>query len=116
MPGTSNALYLGHEIYAATASYGQGITVTPLQMAAAYAAIANGGILKRPYIVDEIRYSDGTIEDFFDEDVRRVIEARTSRLLGAMLISVVEHGHGGKAGVPGYYIVHRSHKDYEGYA
>jgi len=102
--GDISSLDLGYEIYAATASYGQGITVTPLQMAAAYGAIANGGILKRPYIVQEVRYDDETIEKQNSEDVRRVIEPRTSRLLGAMLISVIEHGHGGLAGVDGYYL------------
>lgn len=104
MAGTISSLYLDHEVYAATASYGQGITVTPLQLAAAYAAIANGGILKKPYIIDEIRYPDGTVEKRQGQDIRRVIEAKTSRLLGAMLISVIEHGHGGQAGVPGFYV------------
>jgi len=104
LPGTVSALDTGYEIYGATASYGQGITVTPLQMAAAYAAIANGGILKQPYIVDEVRYADGSVEERHGQDIRRVIEAKTSRLLGAMLVSVIEHGHGGKAGVPGYYM------------
>lgn len=104
LPGDIHSLDLNHEIYDATASYGQGITVTPLQMVAAYGAIANGGILKAPYIVDEIRYPDGTIEKRQPQDIRRVIETKTSRLLGAMLVSVIEHGHGGKAGVPGYYL------------
>jgi cell division protein FtsI/penicillin-binding protein 2 len=73
-------------------------------MAAAYGAIANGGILKAPYIIDEIRHPDGTIEKRQPQDIRRVIETKTSRLLGAMLVSVIEHGHGGQAGVEGYYI------------
>lgn len=92
------------EIFAATGSFGQGITVTPLQMAAAYAAIANGGILKKPYVVDEIRHADGTVEKRQPADVRRVIDERTSRLLGAMLVSVVDNGLGKRAGVPGYYL------------
>lgn len=102
--GDISPLDKGYEIYAATASFGQGITVTPLQMAAAYVAIANGGVLKRPYIVQEIRHPDGTIDSKDSEDIRRVIEPRTARLLGAMLISVIENGHGGDAGVDGYYI------------
>ena len=91
-------------IFAATASFGQGITVTPLQMVVAYAAIANGGILKKPMIVEEVRHADGSKEERHTTDVRRVMEAKTSRLLGAMLISVIEHGHGQRAAVPGYYI------------
>lgn len=92
------------EVFAATASFGQGILVTPLQVAAAYAAIANGGILLRPYIVDEIRYDDGSVDVYTSSEVRRVIQEKTSRLLGAMLVSVIEHGHGARAGVDGYYI------------
>lgn len=102
--GNVSSLDLGPQIYAATASFGQGITVTPLQMAAAYGAIANGGILKQPYIVDEIRKPDGTVETHEPVDVRRVVENKTARLLGAMMVSVVENGHGKLAAVPGYYI------------
>ena len=103
-PGNITPLDESGEIFAATASFGQGLTVTPLQMAAAYGAIANGGMLKRPFIVDEIRYSDGRMEKTHPTDVRRVIQPKTASLVGAMLVSVIEHGHGKRAGVPGYYI------------
>jgi len=102
--GDISSLDQASEVFAATASFGQGILVTPLQIAAAYAAIANGGILPRPYIVDEIRYDDGTVDIHTSSEVRRVIQEKTSRLLGAMLVSVIEHGHGARAGVSGYYI------------
>ena len=102
--GNVSSLDKRGDIFAATASFGQGITVTPLQMVVAYAAIANGGILKKPMIVEEVRHADGSKEERHTTDVRRVMEAKTSRLLGAMLISVIEHGHGQRAAVPGYYI------------
>ncbi len=102
--GTIDALEIGAEIYAATASFGQGITVTPLQIAMAYAVLANGGVLKRPQIIDEIRYADGTVEQRAPVDLAQVIDPKTSRTIGAMLVSVIEHGHGSRAGVPGYYI------------
>lgn len=102
--GNIKSLDLNQEIYAATASFGQGITVTPLQMAAAYGAIANGGILKQPFIVKEIRFPNGDVQSTNPQDVRRVMEARNARLLGAMLVAVIEHGHGGRAGAPGYYL------------
>jgi cell division protein FtsI/penicillin-binding protein 2 len=73
-------------------------------MAAAYAAIANGGVLLEPHIVDEIRYTDGRVDKKAVKEVRRVIQEKTARLVGAMLVSVVENGHGKRAGVPGYYI------------
>ncbi|PJE76568.1 hypothetical protein COV05_04335 [Candidatus Uhrbacteria bacterium CG10_big_fil_rev_8_21_14_0_10_48_16] len=102
--GTVDSLDIGAEIYSATASFGQGITVTPLQIVMAYAAIANGGVLKAPLIVDEIHYPDGTIEKRSVRDIAQVIDPKTARTISAMLVSVIEHGHGGKAAVPGYYI------------
>ncbi len=103
-PGNVSSLERNSEIYPATASFGQGITTTPIQIAMAFSAIANGGILKKPQIVDEIRYPDGRVETRESDDVRRAIESKTARLVGAMMISVVENGHGKKAGVPGYYV------------
>lgn len=102
--GTIDSLDLGAEIYAATASFGQGITVTPLQIAMAYAAIANGGVLKAPLIVDEIQYADGAVEKRAVRDIAQVIDPKTARLVSAMLVSVIERGHGKRAAVPGYYI------------
>ena len=102
--GTIDALDIGKEIYAATASFGQGITVTPIQMLAAYGAIANDGVLMRPYIVEDVVAPDGTHAPRDPQEIRRVLQAKTARLVGAMLVSVVENGHGKKAGVPGYYI------------
>lgn len=92
------------DIWSATGSFGQGITVTPLQMAAAFGAIANGGKLMRPYVVDEIRHPDGTVEKTEPKVVRQVITKRAAGLVGGMLVRVVEHGHGKKASVPGYYV------------
>jgi cell division protein FtsI/penicillin-binding protein 2 len=102
--GTIASLDIGAEIYAATASFGQGITVTPLQIAMSYAAIANGGVLKQPQVVDEVHHPDGTVEKRISKDVAQVIDPKTARTISAMLVSVIEHGHGGRAGVPGYYI------------
>jgi cell division protein FtsI (penicillin-binding protein 3)/stage V sporulation protein D (sporulation-specific penicillin-binding protein) len=91
-------------IEAATATFGQGLTVTPLQMAMAYAAIANDGVLMKPYVVKEIKKSSGEVATTQPQIVRRVISSRTAALLGAMMVNVVEKGHGTKAGVKGYYI------------
>ncbi|MBI5370372.1 penicillin-binding protein 2 [Candidatus Uhrbacteria bacterium] len=102
--GNISALEKKPELYKATATFGQGITATPLQLLMAYAAMANGGMLKKPLIVDEVRYADGRVEKREPQDVGRVMDEKTSRTIGAMLVSVIEHGHGKKAGVPGYYI------------
>lgn len=102
--GTLESLDEPAEIYDATASFGQGITVTVLQLASAYAALANGGILYQPYIVEEQRYDDGTVVPTVSNVVRQVISKKTATTIAAMLVSVIENGHGGKAAVPGYYI------------
>lgn len=103
MPGNISALNSSSEIYFATASFGQGITATPLQLALAYAAIANDGLLKPPRMIEEIRYGDVVEKKPIDVG-RQVISEKSARMLGAMLVSVIEHGHGQRAGVPGYYI------------
>ncbi len=92
------------DIYTATGSYGQGITVTPLQLAAAYAAIANGGTLMKSYLVDRIVRSGGVETVTEPQVVRQVISPETATTLSAMLVRVVEEGHGQRAGVPGYWI------------
>lgn len=92
------------DIWSATGSYGQGITVTVLQLAAAYAAIANDGVLMKPYIIDEVRRADGSVEKRAPKSVRRVVSERSDELLSGMLVAVVEKGHGTRAGVPGYWI------------
>jgi cell division protein FtsI/penicillin-binding protein 2 len=92
------------DIYTATGAFGQGLTVTPLQLAAAYATIANGGKLMQPYIVDKIKQPDGTIIATAPHEVRQVISAQTSATLSAMLVRVVQNGHGQRAGVPGYFV------------
>lgn len=93
------------EIDAATASFGQGvITVTPLQMVMAYAAVANGGILMKPYLVKEIISQEGQKSATQPHEIRRVISDRTAAILSGMLVNVVEKGHSKRAKVDGYYV------------
>lgn len=107
LPGeaSGNVSTLGvRPVYSYTASFGQGISATPMQMVTAYAAIANGGELLKPYVVKEIRHSDGSVDTFGKKTIRRVISSQVSTLLSGMLVSAVEDGHGWRAGVEGYYI------------
>lgn len=102
--GNISSLDKRGDIYTATASFGQGITVTPLQLAAAFSALANGGKLYKPYLISEIHYADGRIEKKQSQFVRQAIKPRAAKLLSGMLTVVVEEGHGKSARVPGYYI------------
>lgn len=87
-----------------TASFGQGITTTPLQILSAYNVIANGGILMRPQMVERKIYSDGSEEEINSQEIRRVISKSAADEVSKMLTSVVENGHGKRAGVPGYLV------------
>ncbi|GAI31848.1 unnamed protein product, partial [marine sediment metagenome] len=94
----------GYEINFATASYGQGIEMTPIQLARAFCAIANGGKLVRPYIVEKIVENGTIIETQAEISSEQVISQKTASQLTAMLISVVENGFAKAAKVPDYYI------------
>jgi stage V sporulation protein D (sporulation-specific penicillin-binding protein) len=87
-----------------TASYGQGITVTPIQMVAAYNVIANSGTLMKPQVVEKIIRSDGSEEVVAPKEVRKVISAGAATQTGEMLRNVVVNGHGKLADVPGYLV------------
>ena len=78
---------------------GQGIAVTPIQMASAYAAIANRGIWVRPHLVDHVGDGPSVFEPR-----RRIVSRRVSRQVLAMLKNVVLDGTGTLAAVPGYQV------------
>lgn len=89
----------------ATMSIGQSIAVTPLQLITAVSAIANDGILMRPYIVKAVRNADGSeYEVTQPKEVRRTIESVTDKTLVGLLEAVVASGGGQKAAVRGYRI------------
>jgi len=91
-------------IDSSVASFGQGITVTPLQMVDSYAAIANGGILMKPYLVKEIINSDGTKIVTQPRELKRVVSEKAAMLVSGMLVNVVDKGHAKLASVDGYYV------------
>jgi cell division protein FtsI (penicillin-binding protein 3) len=86
-----------------TTSFGQGIAVTPLQMARAFAAIANGGQLVKPYV--GLRATSAGGEELWEHQptfVRRIMKPETARMVTAMLEQVVEDGGTGtKAQIAG---------------
>ena len=92
------------DCYTATASFGQGISATPLQLVSAFAVIANGGTLVKPYIVEELRYPNGKIEKTKVKEIREVLDKKTTSLVSGMLVNVVDNGQAKRAGVKGYYV------------
>ena len=92
------------EVIRATVSYGQGISVTPLQMAGVYATIANDGTWVQPRLVRGFEGADGTYRDAPASRTRRVVRPDTAELLTRMLAYVVEDGTGAEAQIPGYQV------------
>lgn len=77
----------------ATHAFGQGVSVTGLQIAAALSAVANGGRLMRPYIVQEVRSPDGSVVERTEPtEVRRVISPGTAAEMRGMMAGVMEEG------------------------
>jgi cell division protein FtsI (penicillin-binding protein 3)/stage V sporulation protein D (sporulation-specific penicillin-binding protein) len=105
-PGNINNLLMKkiNDLDADTASFGQGISVTPLQILMAFAAIANDGALMKPFVVKEIDQEDGSKDITKPVQARQVITEKTAGLLIGMLISDVESGHSQSAKIAGYYI------------
>lgn len=97
---------LWRDIHRATISFGQGISVTPLQIVMAYQAIGNNGKLMRPHIVEASIKPNGTKKeiDISTKFIRDVIKPETAEQVRKMLIAVVDFGHGKRAAVPGYKI------------
>jgi len=80
--------------------------VTPLQLLTAFAAVANGGELVRPFVARALRRQDAeTVRTFGPLKVRRVISAATVRALAVPLQAVVREGTGKEAAVDGYSVM-----------
>ena len=89
----------------ATMSFGQGITVTPLQLVTAVSAVANDGVLMQPRLVRQIENADtGIVTTIEPEEVRSVVSKETSEKMLDMLTSVVNDGTGTYGQVQGYSI------------
>lgn len=84
----------------ATAAYGQGMTVSLLQLASAYATIANNGVTVHPYLVDQV-VRNNAVEQITPRAGERVVSEETAKKIKEMLYSVVEKGHGKRAKVEG---------------
>ena len=90
----------------ATACFGQGMTVTSLQLVMAMAAIANGGRLMRPYVIREVVDESGkVIRKTYPKMVRRVLSPRTARKVAGILEGVVSgEGTGVQAAIRGFRV------------
>ncbi|MDR0617927.1 MAG: penicillin-binding protein 2 [Endomicrobium sp.] len=110
LPGEAKGLLLDVKHWNAltlpTISFGQGIGVTALQMINVFTAIANGGVLLKPYIVQRIgKYNENdTQENFHTMEIRRVVSKETAYMMKKILKNSVDFGTGKSAKVMGYTV------------
>jgi cell division protein FtsI (penicillin-binding protein 3) len=86
----------------ATASFGQGIDTTPIEMLAAVNVVATGGNLVWPHVVDQVIDANGTRHPVQPRIVRQVISAKTAQEMQQMMVGVVEKGSGFAARIDGF--------------
>ena len=93
------------EIDLAVTAFGQRFTITPIQLATAYCAIANGGTLYEPRVVEKLTGENGaTVVEYPPKEVRKVISEKTSKTVLELLEGVVYQGTGVRALVSGYKV------------
>lgn len=94
------------EVALATQSFGQGLTATAVQIAAGYGALANGGMLMRPYLVSKVVDPDGVVLlENRPTEVRRVVSSKVAHQVVGMLESVVtKEGTAPKAAMQEYRV------------
>jgi len=89
----------------ASISMGQEVGVTPLQMITAVSAIANDGVLMKPYVVAEVRDQKGQrMKEILPQVKRRVVSPATAHTLTTIMEGVVSSGTGTKAAIPGFRV------------
>ncbi len=104
LSGNISNLKTNRDIEYYTASFGQGITVTPLQVATAYSVIANGGDLIKPRIIKARLDANGEKKEVKEEKKDRIISQIVANQTALMLGNNVVNGHGKPAAVPGYRV------------
>ena len=103
-PGSVKSHWYGIDL--ATISFGQGVSLSTIQLVSALSAIANGGNLMRPYLVEQILDDDGTVVQKFEPQVvRQVISPETAQKVTKMMETVTgDGGTGTKAALDGFRV------------
>lgn len=107
LPGEASGIFFSDitDLDLAIASFGQGISVTPIEMVAAISAVANGGELLQPYIVKQIIDPDGNVVKSTDKIVKRqVVSKETCEKLSEILELNATEGSGKNGYVAGYRV------------
>ncbi|PSL39370.1 cell division protein FtsI (penicillin-binding protein 3) [Labedella gwakjiensis] len=104
----SNPSTWDNQTYYAT-MFGQGLSATPIQIASAYQALANGGVKVDPTLVEGCENADGTVSEVPEQHEERVVSESAADQVVQMLESVVTDGHfGDTLQIPGYRVAAKS--------
>jgi cell division protein FtsI (penicillin-binding protein 3) len=101
----SKAQFVRYPIESATAAFGQGVSMTPLQLVRFHAALANGGYLIQPHIATKLMNSQGEV--IWNPELappKRIFSEQAARTVRQMMVQIVESGTGTAAKIPGYEI------------
>lgn len=107
--GESGSVYYHNKLSEtdlATSAFGQGFSITPIQLITAISSVINGGNLMKPQIVKEIRNENGVLKSYQPQVVNKVISEETSKMMREILETVVSSPNGGgkNAYIKGYRI------------
>lgn len=93
-----------YPIDVATASFGQGISVTPIELLSAFSSLANDGVRMQPHVVKEIRKEDGSVVQIPPTSLGQAVSSTTTKVMREILVNAVNTGEAKFARVHGYRI------------
>lgn len=102
--GRISTLESNRDIEFATASFGQNIAVTPIEMIIALSSLANGGFIVKPYVVDEIKYEKSDSIKTKPKVIKQVLKKETTETLSQMLSKVYDSILGGQFKIDHYSV------------
>lgn len=109
LPGEANGVFFTkenfNEVQLATSSFGQGLQITPLQLASFVSAICNGGTLYKPHLVKQLTDQEGNVVKTFEpEPVRQIMSSETAATMRNIMEQVVLDGAASNAYIKGYRV------------
>ncbi len=93
-----------YEVDLATAGFGQGISVTPIELLVSFSAIANKGTMMEPHVVAGVKGENGKITRIAPKEIGRPISESTAKVMTQVLVNAVNKGEAKWAKIPGYRV------------
>ncbi|WP_237741282.1 peptidoglycan D,D-transpeptidase FtsI family protein [Geminocystis herdmanii] len=97
-------IFTARDIEPAVSSFGQGLSLTPLKLVQLHAAIANGGKLVTPHVIEGLVNAQGELETIPKLETKQVFSESSAKSVTKMMESVVANGTGAAAHIDGYHI------------